>query len=76
MSIDELQNRLIQDIQDIDDENFLKAIYTIVHSRTKVYKLSPEEEKRIQIGLEQIKYGEVKSNDDVINELSQWLKEK
>jgi len=74
----ELKNILIHKIAAINDDSFLKAINTIVDtkSETTIYKTSEEQKSHIQEGIDQIENGEYFTNEQVNVEINQWLREK
>jgi hypothetical protein len=67
-----------QRISLIDDEPFLVAIKTILDSKvtSSVYQLSNFQKERISLGREQLKNGQVISNEDLQSEIDQWLSTK
>lgn len=76
MTISELQNLLISDIQQIKNKNFLNAIYSIVHSGSTFGELNQEQKESIRVSRRQISKGEFKYQDVMIDQMKQWLKEK
>ena len=73
----QIKNNLISRINDSKDLNFLKALQTIFDSSEQsLYELSPEQEKSIAAGRQQIAEGKFTSNSQVISEMRTWLKEK
>ena len=62
----------------IDDEPILNAIKTILGTKVSstIYKLSNFQKERISLGREQLKNGEVISNEDLQAEIDQWLSTK
>lgn len=73
----QIKNNLISRINDSKDLNFLKALQTIFDSSEQsLYELSPEQEKSIALGRQQIAEGKFTSNSQVISEMRTWLKEK
>ena len=78
MTTIELKNILIHRIAGINDKSFLKAIKTIVDSKSEsiIYKTSLEQRSRIKEGREQIARGEYFTNEQVELEIDKWLKEK
>ena len=73
----EIKNNLISRIKDSKDLEFLEAIQVIFDASEKdVYQLSPEQEKLISIGREQLKNGQYTSNEAVISEMEKRLAKK
>jgi uncharacterized protein YutE (UPF0331/DUF86 family) len=78
MTTIELKDILFHKIAAIDDKSFLTAIKTIIDtkSETIIYKLTPEQKKRIKESQDQIARGEFLSNEQVEKGIERWLKEK
>ncbi len=78
MSTIELKNILIKQIAEINDFSFLEAIKTILETKVdhKIYTLSPEQDEIIRESEEDIKQGNVFTNDQVNQEFQEWLQEK
>ena len=78
MNTVELRHMINQRISLIDDEPFLVAIKTILDSKvtSSIYKLSNFQKERISLGREQLKNGQVISNEDLQSEIDQWLSTK
>ena len=74
----ELKKALIHRISEINDITFLKAIKTILDSKTesKVMILTPEQRNEIMIAEKEIEEGKFIYHDDLTKEVSEWLKEK
>ncbi|PQJ79529.1 hypothetical protein [Polaribacter porphyrae] len=73
----QIKNNLISRIRDSKDLSFLKALQTIFDSSEKgLYQLSSEQESSISIGRNQIENGQFSTNESVISEMKEWLKEK
>jgi hypothetical protein len=78
MTTIELKDIIFHKIAAIDDKSFLSAIKTIIDtkSETIIYKLSPEQRKRIKRSQDQIARGEYLTNEQVEIGIDKWLKEK
>ncbi len=78
MTTIELKNILIQRIAGINDKSFLTAINTIVEGKSEatIYKTTPEQREKINLGRAQIAKGESFTNEQVEKEIDKWLKEK
>jgi hypothetical protein len=78
MSTVELRHIIIEYLSRIDDVSFLKAIKTIIESKVtdEIYKLSAEEKIRLESGKEQLKNGQTIPQEELQNEISQWLNSK
>ena len=76
MSTQQLRNLLIDKISGIRDEKYLLAIKTILDTNfpeEEPYKLSDSQRKKVRTGLEQLKKGEVISNEKLEKEEDEWL---
>ena len=78
MTTIELKNALIKRISEIDDKSFLEAIKTILDSKSesKVLKLTPDLIEELKKSEEDIKQGRFIDNDQLENEIEEWLNEK
>ena len=78
MTTIELKDVLFHKIAGIDDKSFLSAIKTIIDTKsdTIIYKLTPEQRKRIKGSQDQIARGEFLTNEQVEKGIDKWLKEK
>jgi len=78
MTTIELKDVLFHKIAAIDDKSFLSAINTIIDTKsdTIIYKLTPEQRKRIKKSQDQIAGGKFLTNEQVEQEMDRWLKEK
>lgn len=74
----ELKRILMHQIAGINDKSFLKAIKTIVETKSQstVYKTTPEQRNEIEEGRAQIENGEYFTNEQVEKEIDLWLDEK
>lgn len=72
----QIKNSLISRIRDSEDLSFLKALQTIFDSSEQsLFELSPKQKKYIEKGRNQINNGQFSSNESVISEMKEWLKE-
>ena len=78
MTAIELKNMLIHQISSINDITFLKAIKTIIDTKSEktVYMTTPEQKNQIKEGQDQIQRGEYITNGGIDIEIDKWLKEK
>jgi len=78
MSTIELRQKIINQLAQINDASFLKAIKTLVDSKAEeeVYKLSDFQKERIILGREQLIKGQTISHDELQKEIDQWLESK
>lgn len=78
MSTEQLKNLVIDRISEIEDENFLKAIKTILDSNiaaASIYKVTGEQRQKVNNGITQLNDGQIISNEDLEKEEDVWLKE-
>jgi len=78
MSTEQLKNLVIDRISEIEDENFLQAIKTILDSNitpASIYKVTGEQRQKVKIGITQLNNGQIISNEDLEKEEDVWLKE-
>jgi predicted transcriptional regulator len=78
MTTIELKDILFHKIAAIDDKSFLSAIKTIIDtkSETIIYKITPEQRKKIKESQDQIARGEFLTDEQVEKGIDKWLKEK
>ena len=78
MSTLELRHIINEHLPPIDDVSFLNAIKIIIESKASdgIYKLSDYQKDRINMAREQLKKGQTISNDDIQEEIDQWLSSK
>ncbi|KAA9325210.1 hypothetical protein [Adhaeribacter soli] len=78
MNTQQLRNLLIDKISSIRDVKYLMAIKTILDTNfpeQEPYKLTDAQRKKVRTGLEQLKNGEITSNEDLEKEEDEWLNE-
>ena len=78
MSTIELRHVISEYLSQIDDISFLKAIKTIIESKAtdQVYKLTPDQKKRVEMGREQFQNGKTIPQEELKIEIDQWLNSK
>lgn len=76
MSTIKLKNKVIDKLRTLDDY-VLEEILALIEFETEsgIYKTSEAEKLSIKRGLEQIKNGELLTNEEVEKESDSWLKE-
>jgi len=73
-SILHIKDNLISRIKSSNDLDFLKALQTIFDSaEQELYKLTPEQEKSIGLGRQDILSGNFRSHEQVMKETKEWL---
>lgn len=78
MKISALKNSIFENIAQIEDASFLKAINTIIENKLdkSIYKLNAKQRAEIEQSQNEIAKGNFIANEDVDEEVKQWLKEK
>jgi len=76
MNTVELKSLIISRIQNINDKTFLNALKALTNKmeKTEIYKLNSFEKEKILKARENIKKGEVYTNEEVFKEIDEWLK--
>jgi len=74
MTTVELKKLLIQRIAEINDVSFLKAVKTILESKTnaEILLLTPEQKKEIMESKKEIEQGLFIDNDSLDKEVAKW----
>ena len=71
---------IAEKLKTIQDESVLNEILEMVNLEAEldqeVVALTPEQKLAIQVGLDDIKNGHTSSNDQVNQEIEEWLKKK
>ena len=78
MSTIELRKRLIDKIQNTDNENLLEEAYRLLNLETEdieVYRLSDDQRKAIHEAKQQIKNGQFLTDEQASKEIDEWLNE-
>ena len=76
MSTIELRKRLIDKIQETDNENLLEEAYRLLELETEnidVYKLTDDQRKAVNEGKQQIKDGKFLTDEQANKEIDGWL---
>jgi len=78
MSTIELREKIINQLANINDASFLRAIKILLDSKVEkeVYKLSDYQKERIRRGREQLIKNQTISHDELQKEIDQWLRSK
>ena len=76
MSTLEIKKKLINEINEVEDIQLLNALYRILTAKKneEVYQLSKEQVAAIEEAQEQYSNGRYFSNDEVDQEIEEWLK--
>ena len=76
MSSAELKKRLIDKIQKTDNQNLLEEAFRLLQLESEdieVYKLSDEQKSAVNEAREQIKRGEILTDDEANKDVDEWL---
>jgi hypothetical protein len=78
MTTIELKNSIIRRIAQINDNDFLKAIKTILDARVEddLYTTTEDQKRNIYKSIEQVEEGKLISNENLVNEINEWLEGK
>ena len=78
MKTSALKTTILENISQIEDIPFLKALNTIIENKIdkSVYKLTAKQRKEIEEGQNEILKGNFISNEALQEEMKQWLKRK
>ena len=76
-SISEMRNSLIDRILSIKDERFLAALRDLVDSAQAVDNVyfTEEQKQMLRLSEDDVKYGRLKTQEDLDSEDSEWLRE-
>ncbi|MGI8893738.1 MAG: hypothetical protein ACR2GN_09815 [Bacteroidia bacterium] len=74
----QLKNKILEKIKNLENPDLLEEIYRFLELETsdlEVYKLTPEQQKSIEEGLDDYKKGNIMTDKDVNDEIDRWLNE-
>lgn len=76
MSTLELKEKLIREINQVEDVQLLRILYNILTTREheEVYQLNDSQIAAIEEAREQYRKGEYYTNEEVDREIEEWLK--
>ena len=77
--IDIIRNRIIDKLLTITDKNYLSSILNLLDNsnvHSEKIKLTKEQKTMLQFSLNDIKNGDIISNEDVLKSDLEWLKGK
>ena len=77
MNTVELQNNIIREILNINDNELLLYLDSILNKRLEldIYKLKEFEKQFVNESFEDYKKGNIVKNDDIFNKTEEWLEE-
>lgn len=75
MSTIELREKIINQLANIHDAAFLRAIKVLIDSKVEkeTYLLSDYQKQRVKLGREQLTKNQTISHDEIQKEIDQWL---
>jgi hypothetical protein len=76
MSTTELRARLIEKIQNTDDQNILEEAYRLLDLETsniEKYEFSDDQKSEVNESIQQIRQGKSLTNDLANKEINEWL---
>lgn len=78
MSTIELKNRISSRLTTIEDFSFLQSIHNLIESRfdDKIYKLSEQQKLRVEDARIDYITENTQTNDEVLEEIGNWLNSK
>lgn len=77
MTAIQLKQFIKKEVDAIDDEPMLENIIKVIHDlRGEVRTFTPEQRERVLHGLEQMRNGEVVSEEEADREIEEWLGKK
>lgn len=79
MTTSELKSLIVENILNINDDEFLEEIYEVLSEKTdsnEIIKLEEWQKERIEESIKQFERGEYKTSDAVFKEIEEWLQKK
>jgi len=75
MNLEELKASLKERIDKVNDEDTLYLLGSLLENNgEKIFKLTEPQKEKINLSLEEIERGEVRSNKDVFNNAKKFLR--
>ena len=78
MSTTELKEKLIEQINDTDNDELLSEISTMLYVESKsvngIYQMSEAEREAVEDGLNQIRNGQWISDEEANRQVEEWLR--
>lgn len=75
MTTIQLKTRIQERLDRTQDTLLLEAIYDMLGGSDEVVKFTPEQHARVMRGLEQMRNGQVVSEEEADREIEEWLRE-
>lgn len=76
MAVSELKNQVKKRIESVNDESVLEEILNLIDfqsEKEEMYMIPPDHQKELELSLEQMKNGDIISNEDVNDKVQKWL---
>lgn len=76
MAVSELKNQVKKRIESVNDESLLEEILNLIDfqsEKEEMYMIPSDHQKELELSLEQIKNGDIISNEDVNDKVQKWL---
>jgi hypothetical protein len=76
MAVIELKNQVKKRIESVNDESLLEEILNLIDfqsEKEEIYMIPSEHQKELELSLEQMKNGDIISNEDVNDKVQKWL---
>ena len=77
MTTNELKHKVIDKINELDDDSLLKDLIRLIEDSTddnEIYRLSDNHKKAINTAIDQIEKGDYLTNEQSNKEIDEWLK--
>jgi hypothetical protein len=76
MAVSELKNQVKKRIESVNDESLLEEILNLIDfqsEKEEMYMIPSDHQKELELSLEQMKNGDIISNEDVNDKVQKWL---
>jgi hypothetical protein len=76
MAVIELKNQVKKRIESVNDESLLEEILNLIDfqsEKEEMYMIPSDHQKELELSLEQMKNGDIISNEDVNDKVQKWL---
>jgi hypothetical protein len=76
MAVSELKNQVKKRIESVNDESLLEEILNLIDfqsEKEEMYMIPSDHQKELELSLEQMKIGDIISNEDVNDKVQKWL---
>jgi hypothetical protein len=76
MTTNELKHKVIDRINELDDDNLLKDLFRLIEDSiddNEIYRLSDNHKNAINIAIDQIEKGDYLTNEHSNKQIGEWL---